>query len=74
MLVNEQDVVLEACVEMWLKSQVDDDRVMVAVDMGIDTVETLEDLADCLTEALGERDTCSGMRIRTNLNVGWSKV
>jgi hypothetical protein len=39
MLVNEQNVVLEACVQMWLEPQLNDDRVVVAVDVGVDTVE-----------------------------------
>ena len=52
----------------------DNDRVVVAVDMGVDTVEPLENLADCLTEALGERDTCRDMSICMTLNVGWTEV
>lgn len=45
-LINEENVVLEACVEMWLKTELHDDRVVVAVDVSVDAVETLEHLSD----------------------------
>lgn len=44
MLVHKQDVVLEARIEMWLKAQVHNDRVVVAIDMGVDSVEAFEEL------------------------------
>ena len=42
MLIDEQYVVLEAGIEMRLQTQLDDDGVVVAVDVGVDTVEALE--------------------------------
>jgi len=57
MLIDEQDVVLEAGVKMWLETQVDDNRVVVTVNVGVDSIEALENLPDCLIETLGERDT-----------------
>lgn len=57
MLVDEQDVVLEAGVEMRLETESDDDRVVVAVDVRVDAVEALEKLTDQGRELLGEGDT-----------------
>lgn len=48
---------LEACIEMWLETQVDNDGVMVAVDVRIDTIKTLEDLEDERAEGTWERYT-----------------
>jgi hypothetical protein len=55
--INEQDVVLEAGIEMWLETQVNNDRVVMAVNVRVDPIETLENLADRLTEVLGEGNT-----------------
>ena len=52
MLVYEQDVVLEACVQMWFQSELKHDRVVVAVDMRIHSVQPLEHLADESWEGL----------------------
>lgn len=49
---------LETRVEVWLEAEVHDNGVVVAVDVGVDTVETLEDLADETGEGLGEWDAC----------------
>jgi hypothetical protein len=46
--------VLEAGVEMGLETQMYDDGVVVAVDMGVDTVQTLEDLAQKTGESFGK--------------------
>lgn len=46
MLVNEENVVLEAGVEMRLKTQLADDWVVVAVDVSVNTVHPLEDGAN----------------------------
>ena len=54
MLVNEQDIMLEAGVEVWLETKMNDDWVVVTVDVGVDSVQTLEDLANCLRELLRE--------------------
>lgn len=57
MFVNEQDVMLEAGVEMRFESQVDYNGVMVAIYVRIYTVETLKQLAEQTREAFGEGDT-----------------
>lgn len=44
MLVNEENVVLEARVQMWFKTQVDDNGVVVAVNVRVHSVQALEDL------------------------------
>jgi hypothetical protein len=56
MLIDEQDIMLEAGVEMGFEAEVYYYRVMMAVDMGIDTIQTLEDLAEETGEGLGEWD------------------
>jgi hypothetical protein len=61
MLINEEDIVLEAGVEMWFEAQMDDDGVVVAVDVGVNAVEALEDLANGLAEVLGEGYACTVM-------------
>jgi hypothetical protein len=55
-LIDEQDVVLEAGVQVWLETEVYHDGVVVAVDMGVDSVQTLEDLAEETREGLWERN------------------
>lgn len=55
MLVNEQHIVLETRVEMRFETQLDDDGIVMAVDMRIDTVEALEHVADERREGLGKR-------------------
>ena len=39
----------------------DDNRVVMAVDVGVNAVEALEDLTDSLTEVLGKRVACTVM-------------
>lgn len=56
MLVNEEDVLLEASVEMRLKPELSNDWVVVAVNVGVDSVHALKDLAHKVGERLGERD------------------
>jgi hypothetical protein len=56
MLIDEEDVVLEACIEMWLEAQLHDDRVVVAVDVCVDAVQAFEDLLDGCLEVFGEGD------------------
>ena len=46
MFVYEKHVMLEARVKMRLESKMDHDRVVVTVDVRVDAVETLEDLAN----------------------------
>lgn len=42
---------------MGFQTQLDDDRIVVTVDVGVDTVEALEDLANEGGEGFWERDT-----------------
>lgn len=60
MLVDEEDVLLEGGVEVRLEAELADDGVVVAVDVGVDAVHALEDLADEGGEGLGEGDTDAG--------------
>lgn len=55
MLVDEEDVLLEGGVEVGLEAELADHGVVVAVDVGVDAVEALEDLAHQRRERLGER-------------------
>lgn len=59
MFIDEQDVVLEASIQMWLEAEVYHDRVVVAVDMGVDTVQALEDLPEETGECLRKGNTCN---------------
>lgn len=63
MLINEQDVVLEAGVEMWFETQMDNDRVVMAVDVGIDAIKPLKNLPYGLTKMLGKGDTCTAISV-----------
>jgi hypothetical protein len=58
MFIDEEDIVLEAGVEVWLKAQMDDHRVMVAIDVSIYAVHPLEDLANKTGEGLWKWDAC----------------
>lgn len=55
-LVDEEHVLLEACVQVRLKTELPDDGVVVAVDVSVDAVHALEDLAHERREGLGEGD------------------
>jgi hypothetical protein len=44
--INKQHIVFETGVEMRLEAQLDDDRVMVTVDMGIDSIHSFEELTN----------------------------
>lgn len=54
MLVDEEHVLLEAGVEVGFEAELSDDGVVVAVNVGVDAVHALEDLADQGGEGLGE--------------------
>lgn len=54
MLVDEQDILLEAGVEVGLETKLADDGIVVAVDVGVDTIHALEDLTDKRRETLRE--------------------
>jgi len=55
MLVNEQNVVLEACIEMSLKTKLTNDWIVMAVDVSVDSVHSLEYLSNHAWEGLWER-------------------
>ena len=50
---------LEARVEVWLEPQLDDDRVVVAVDMCVNTIQAFEDVTEKSREGLREWDADS---------------
>jgi hypothetical protein len=52
--------VLEASIEMGLHAQRDDDRIVVTVNMGVHSVQALEDLLQARTEGFGEGDADAG--------------
>lgn len=56
MLVDEENVVLEAGVQMRLEAQVDDDWIVVTVDVSVDTVEAFEHLPEEARECFWEGD------------------
>lgn len=58
MLIHEEDIVLEAGVEVRLEAELDDDWIVVAVDVGVDAVEALEHCAEEGWEGFGEGDAC----------------
>lgn len=55
-LVDKQDVMLEAGVQVWLETEMYHNWVVMAVDVGVDSVQTLEDLSEETWEGLGERN------------------
>lgn len=56
MLVNKQHVMLETGVQVRLQAQLHHHRVVMAVNMRIDTVQALEDLSRETGESFGEGD------------------
>jgi hypothetical protein len=60
MLIYKENIVLEARIEVWLEPQMDHDVVVMTIDVGIDTVEALEKLANGGGEVLGEGDADAG--------------
>ena len=57
MFIDEEYIVFEACVEVRLKTELDDDGVVMAVDVCIDTVQALEHVANEGWEGLREWNT-----------------
>jgi len=53
-LVNKQNVVLETGIEMRLESEVEDDRIMVAVDVRVYAVKAFEHLSHECWEGFGK--------------------
>lgn len=60
MLIDKENIMLEAGVEMGLEAELTDDGIVVAVDMSVDTVHAFEYLADHAGEGFGEWDTWVG--------------
>jgi len=69
MFINEENVVLETGVEVSLKTQLSNNRVMVAVDMSIDTVHSFEDLSNHAWEGFRELNTYSAGKYSLIVNV-----
>lgn len=57
MLIDEENIVLEAGVKVWLEAQVNNHGVVVTVDVSIHTVHSFENLANETGKWLRERDT-----------------
>jgi hypothetical protein len=49
--------VLEAGIEMGFETELADNRVVVAIDVGVNSVHSFEDLANHARERLGEWNT-----------------
>ena len=58
MLINEEDIVLEAGVEVCLEAEFANYWVVMAVYMCVDPVHALEDLSYHAWEGLWERNAC----------------
>lgn len=56
MLVDEENIVLKACVQMCLKAKLSNHWVVMAVNVGIHPVHSLEYLSDHARERLWELD------------------
>lgn len=54
MLVDEENIMLEAGIKMSLQAKLTDDRVVMAVNVGIDTIHPLEYLPDHARKRLWE--------------------
>jgi hypothetical protein len=52
--IHEEYEVLETCVEMWFEVELKHNWVMVAVNVSVDTVQTLEHVPDETGECLWE--------------------
>lgn len=57
MLINEENIVLEARVQVSLEAKLANDGVVVAVNVSVHTIHALEDLSDHTWERLRERNT-----------------
>jgi hypothetical protein len=54
MLINEENIMLETSVEVSLKAELSNNGVVVAIDVGVDTVHSLENLSDHAREGFWE--------------------
>jgi len=60
MLLNKKHIMLEARIQMRFQTKIDDDRVMMAIDVRINPIESLEDLEDEWAKGTGEGDADAG--------------
>ena len=58
-LVDKQDIVLETGIEMWLEAELHDHWIVMAVDVSVDTIESLEHLTNGCGKSFWERHTCN---------------
>ena len=56
MLINEKHVVLKASIQMGLQTKVLNDRIVVAINVSVDSVQSLKQLANERRKGLGERN------------------
>jgi hypothetical protein len=56
-LINEKNVVFETSIQVGLQAKFANDGVVVAIDVSIHTIHTLENLPNHIWEGLGERYT-----------------
>ena len=57
MLIDEENIVLEASVEMGFETELTNYGIVVAVDVCVNTIHAFENLADHAGERFRERDT-----------------
>jgi hypothetical protein len=62
-LIDEEDVMLEAGVEVCFEAKFADNWVVVAIDVGVNTVHSLENLADHGWERLRDWDTYRALAV-----------
>lgn len=55
--MNEEDIMLEACIEMRFKAKVEDNRVVVTVNMCINAIQAFKHLADESRKCFRKRHT-----------------
>jgi hypothetical protein len=70
MLIDEQDIMLEARIKMGFKTQLNNHRIVVTVNVRIDAVEALEHVADEGGESLGKGDADARGKHGFVVNVG----
>lgn len=56
MLIDEKDIVLKARIKVRLEAKFDDDRIVMAVNMGVDAIKALEDITKERSKGLREGD------------------
>ena len=67
MLIDEQNIVLETGVQMWLETELDHDWIVVTIDVRVYSVEALEKLPDQGGKSSRKWDTLSNVIIHSNV-------